>query len=428
MERYGQILNLAMPVFLGLVLLEKFYGWFVKKEPFRTMDMLSSMSSGYTNVIKDVLGLTVSIISYGWMLDHLAIYKIESTVWTYVIAFIAIDFTGYWGHRFNHQINFLWNQHLVHHSSEEFNLACALRQSISSFINFFTIFLLPAALLGVPGIVIATIGPLHLFAQFWYHTTYIGKMGILEYIIVTPSHHRVHHAINPEYLDKNHGQIFIIWDKLFGTFQEELPNVPPVYGITRPVQTWNPIKINFQHLWLLIQDAFHANDWKDKLRIWFMPTGWRPADVIDHYPVKKIEDVYNFEKYSPIVSTRILIWTWIQFLFTFSLIVYFFDKIAKIGSPAIFGYGAFVFLSVYAYTELMDKNPRAVWYEAIKNIIGLVVILFTGDWFGISSYYSWAVYAIATYFVVSSAVTAVLVWAEVHKVSPAKSLIGADMA
>ncbi len=428
MERYGQILNWAMPAFLGLVLLEKFYGWFVKKESFRTMDMLSSMSSGYTNVIKDVLGLTASIISYGWMLEHLAIYKIESTVWTYVIAFIAIDFTGYWGHRFNHQINFLWNQHLVHHSSEEFNLACALRQSISSFVNFFTIFLLPAALLGVPGIVIATIGPLHLFAQFWYHTTYIGKMGFLEHIIVTPSHHRVHHAINPEYLDKNHGQIFIIWDKLFGTFQEELPNVPPVYGITRPVQTWNPIKINFQHIWLLIQDALHTYSWKDKFRIWFMPTGWRPAEVVELYPVKKIENVYNFEKYSPAVSSRMIVWTWIQFLFTFSLIVYFFDKIAKIGSPAIFGYGAFIFLSVYAYTELMDRNPRAIWYEAIKNAIGLLVIFYTGDWFGISNYYPWAVYAIAAYFVVSTAVTAVLVWTEVHGISSPKSLIGADIA
>ena len=104
-------------------------------------------------------------------------------------------------------------------------------------------------------------------------------MGFLENIIVTPSHHRVHHAINPEYIDKNYGQIFIFWDKLFGTFQKELPHVKPVYGITRPVRTWNPIKINFQHLWLLISDAWHTASWRDKLRIWFMPTGWRPADV-----------------------------------------------------------------------------------------------------------------------------------------------------
>jgi hypothetical protein len=113
-------------------------------------------------------------------------------------------------------------------------------------------------------------------------------MGFLEQIIVTPSHHRVHHAINPEYIDKNLSQIFIFWDKLFGTFQKELPEVPPVYGITRPVQTWNPIKINFQHLWLLAKDAWRANSLKDKIRIWFMPTGWRPADVAEKFPVYKI--------------------------------------------------------------------------------------------------------------------------------------------
>ncbi|HRN58010.1 MAG TPA: sterol desaturase family protein, partial [Agriterribacter sp.] len=137
--------------------------------------------------------------------------------------------------------------------------------------------------------------PLHLFAQFWYHTQHIGTMGVLEKIIVTPSHHRVHHAINKEYIDKNYGQIFIVWDKWFGTYQPELEHIKPVYGITRPVQTWNPIKINFQHLWLLIQHAWRTKSRKDKWRIWLMPTGWRPADVVEKHPVYKIDDVYHFK-------------------------------------------------------------------------------------------------------------------------------------
>jgi len=147
----------------------------------------------------------------------------------------------------------------------------------------------------VPATVIAIVAPLHLFAQFWYHTQHIGRMGFLEKIIVTPSHHRVHHAINPEYIDKNYGQIFIFWDKWLGTFQEELSTVPAVYGITRPVHTWNPIRINFMHLWLLMQDAWRTKDWKDKFRIWWMPTGWRPADMTEQYPVLKIEDPYHFK-------------------------------------------------------------------------------------------------------------------------------------
>jgi alkylglycerol monooxygenase len=407
MEQYGKILLIAMPAFLGLVLFEKIYGWLVKKEPFRAMDMLASMSSGYTNVVKDVLGLSVSILTYGYMVEHWAIYSVESTFLTHAIAFVALDFSGYWVHRMSHQINFFWNKHAIHHSSEEFNLACALRQSISSFVNLFTFFLLPAALLGVPAQVVGIVAPLHLFAQFWYHTVHIGKMGILEKIIVTPSHHRVHHAINPEYLDRNHGQIFIFWDKWFGTFQEELPHVPPVYGITRPVQTWNPIKINFMHLWLLIKDAYHTQSWRDKLRIWLMPTGWRPADVAQKYPVHKIEDVYHFEKYAPPASKWLLVWTWVQFLFTFALINYLFANIATIGMPQIFGYGAFIFLSVHAYTELMDRNPQAWIWELAKNAIGLFLIYQNG-WFGINQILPGATYAIGVYFVVATVVSFVI--------------------
>jgi alkylglycerol monooxygenase len=383
METYGKILMVASPAFLLLVLGEKLYAWYFKKQPFNNMDMLSSLSSGYTNSIKDVLGIGVSILTYGWMVNHWAVFKIESTVLVTIIAFVALDFAGYWGHRLNHQINFLWNQHLIHHSSEEFNLACALRQSISSLVNFFAIFLLPAAILGVPAKVIAIIAPIHLFAQFWYHTIHIGRMGFLEYIIVTPSHHRVHHAINPEYIDKNHGQIFIFWDKLFGTFQEELPNVPPVFGITVPVSTWNPIKINFQHIWLLIQDAWRTKNIKDKFLIWFKPTGWRPSDVVEQYPlINKITNPYSFEKYNPLSSNNLVIWTWIQFLATFGFLLYFYGNISKLGVPNMFIYGGFLMLTIYAYSELMDRNPSAIWWELAKNICGFALLIQMGNWFG----------------------------------------------
>src|SRR6187200_2900527 len=359
MEAYGKILLIAMPAFLFLVLFEKWWGWYKGRDTVRNMDMVSSLSSGITNVTKDVLGLTITILGYGWLVNHIELYHIKSTWLTYVIAFIVLDFAGYWVHRWSHHINIFWNLHIIHHSSEEFHLACALRQSISNFVNIFTFLLVPAALVGVPAQVIAVVAPLHLFAQFWYHTRHINKMGFLEHIIVTPSHHRVHHAINKEYLDKNLSQIFIFWDKLFGTFQKELAEVPPVYGITRPVQTWNPIKINFQHLWLLAKDAWRANSLKDKIRIWFMPTGWRPADVAEKFPVYKIGDVYDFEKYNPASSKLLYIWSWIQTVILLLLVSYLFGNIGKIGSPNIFIYGGFVFLYVYAYTDLMDKNPQA---------------------------------------------------------------------
>lgn len=412
METYGKIILIAMPVFLLLVLFEKWYGWYRGKETVRTLDMISSLSSGVTNVTKDVLGLGIAVISYEWMVEKLAITQVPSGALTYFIAFIALDFAGYWIHRIAHEYNFFWNNHIIHHSSEDFNLACALRQSISSIVKIFTIFLLPAALLGVPGQVVAIVAPLHLFAQFWYHTQHIDKMGFLEKIIVTPSHHRVHHAINKEYMDKNYGQIFIFWDKMFGTYQEELPTVPAVYGITRPVHTWNPIKINFMHLWLLIKDAWHAQSWKDKFRIWLMPTGWRPADVAEKYPVYKIEDVYHFQKYESGNTKTLLTWAWIQMVSTLLLISYCFGNIAAIGSPDIFIYGGFIFLQVYAFTELMDRNKYAWIWEIFKFVFGITVLIRTGDWFGMSNLFNGAFYAMTTYLVLSLFVAFYFSWVE----------------
>jgi len=405
MEAYGKILLIAMPAFLFLVLFEKWWGWYKGKDTVRNMDMVSSLSSGITNVTKDVLGLTITILGYGWLVNHIALYHIESTWLIYVIAFIVLDFAGYWVHRWSHHINIFWNLHIIHHSSEEFNLACALRQSISNFVNIFTFLLIPAALVGVPAQVIAVVAPLHLFAQFWYHTRHINKMGFLENIIVTPSHHRVHHAINKEYLDKNLSQIFIIWDKLFGTFQEELKEAPAVYGITRPVRTWNPIKINFQHLWLMIKDAWRTQSWKDKFMLWFKPTGYRPEDVIEKYPVYKIEDVFHFDKYAPKASKALQVWTWIQMVMVLLLISYLFGNIAtinKMDDSYIYIYGAFIFLSVYAYTELMDRSVFAIFWELIKNITGIVIIYLQGDWFGANDLIPGLHIALTAYFIVAT--------------------------
>ncbi len=413
MEQYGKILLIAMPAFLLLVLFEKWYGWYKGKDTVRNMDMISSLSSGVTNVTKDVIGLYLIILSYPFLMRYLAVTHISNNIVVYIIAFFALDFAGYWVHRLQHVANFFWNGHIVHHSSEEFNLACALRQSISSVVKTFAIFLLPAALFGVPAQVIAIVAPLHLFAQFWYHTQHINKMGFLEKIIVTPSHHRVHHAINPQYIDKNYGQIFIFWDKLFGTFQEELPTAPPVYGITRPVQTWNPIKINFQHVWLLTKDAWRTDSWKDKCTLWFRHTGYRPADVAAKYPVYKIEDVYHFEKYDTPASPALKAWSWIQLLLILLFVSYMFGNIAlinKLDKSYIFLYGGFIFLFVYALTDLMDGSKYAVVWELLKAIMGIGIIYYLGDWFGANTFFRWANYLLISYFALSVMVTAWFVY------------------
>jgi len=231
METYATALLYAIPFFVLLLLLEVFYGYFNKSQKYNVMDTVSSISSGLTNIVKDSLGLGFVIVSYPFLLEHLAVKEIGANWVIWPLGFIVLDFAGYWNHRLSHKINIFWNQHVIHHSSEEFNLACALRQPISNLVGYFPLLLFPAAILGVPHTVIAILGPIHLFAQFWYHTQHIGKMGWLEYIIVTPSQHRVHHAINPEYIDKNLGQIFCLWDRLFGTSGRIGKNPTSIWGI-----------------------------------------------------------------------------------------------------------------------------------------------------------------------------------------------------
>ena len=401
MKEYATVLLFAMPLFLALIIIEKVYGYYKGEDTAPTMDSVSSISSGIINSLKDVLGLSVTLLSYDWMVNRIALFHQEPNLIAYIIGFIAIDFYGYWSHRLAHQINFLWNKHAIHHSSEEFNLSCALRQTISSFVNLFTFLLIPAAVLGVPAKVITITLPIHLFLQFWYHTKHIKKMGVLEKIIVTPSHHRVHHAINPEYMDKNHGQIFIFWDKLFGTYQEELDSVPAVFGITRPAQTWNPFRINFQHLWLLICDAWRAENWKDKFTIWFQPTGWRPENFEEKYPVAKITNVYDFNKYGTQYSKTLMNWSILQLFVTLALVSYLYLSITQLDLQNIFLYGFFIFISVYSYTELMDTNKFSLVWESIRFTFGIGIVTYIGDWFGIDRIIPFGTYLIMGYLVLS---------------------------
>lgn len=403
---YITTLNIAIPVFVSLILIEILYAKMTEQGyVIRSMDTLSSLCSGLTNVIRDVLGLTLIVVSYGYLVENFALFNFESSFLLYIIAFIGIDFAGYWVHRINHSINYFWNHHIIHHSSEEFNLACALRQSISNFFSLTFVFLIPTALLGIPAEIVTFLAPIHLFAQYWYHTRLIGKLGFLEHIIVTPSHHRVHHAINKEYLDKNLSQVFIIWDKIFGTFQEELDDVPPVYGVKRPLRSWNPILINFSHLFLLFKDAWRTKSIIDKFRIWFMPTGWRPKDVNQKYPIESIDSPQDYEKYYPKLSMNLQIWSWIQYFITFCFMMYFINNLHFLSLLEGFVFASFLFISIYSLTSLMDKNSIAWIYELIRSVIGILCIFIFGEWFYLSTYFSVISNSLIIYFIFSSLIS-----------------------
>jgi alkylglycerol monooxygenase len=371
---YAEILLLVIPTFMVLILVEILYGHFTKKQTHSFMDTLSSLSSGMTNILKDSLGLVLIIVSYPYIVKSIAIVNLESSLTLYLVAFICVDFASYWNHRLNHKVNIFWNRHVIHHSSEEFNLACALRQSISAWIGFGALFLIPAALFGVPSNIIAVLAPLHLFAQFWYHTQHIGKLGFLEYIIVTPSQHRVHHAINSIYIDKNLSAIFCVWDRIFGTFQEELDEETPVYGVLKPVNTWNPIVINFQHAFNVIQDAYNTNSLKDKLKIWFMPTGWRPADVIEKFPRPITENPKERPKYSPNYSTFLKGMALYHFISINLLLTFFLYNFSDLSNDFKLIFGSIIVLSIFGFTSLMDFHSWAIKFEIFRSVVSIAIL------------------------------------------------------
>ncbi len=383
MEAYAQALLIAIPGFLVLMGIEMLYGYWKGQQTYRLMDTIASLSSGMTNVLKDSLGLMVLLVSYPYIKQLLALQTMEATIWNYIIAFVCIDFASYWSHRLNHSVNLFWNQHIVHHSSEEFNLACALRQSISNILSFGALFLIPAAILGVPEKMIQVLAPLHLFAQFWYHTKHIGKLGWLEYLLVTPSQHRVHHAINPIYIDKNLAAIFSIWDRLFGTFQKELEEEPPVYGTLKPVQSWNPFWINFQHFWGLVLDAWHTKDWKAKFTLWFRPTGWRPTDVAKKYPRPYWDNVHAQEKYAPKLPSSSTAWAIFHWVGTTVYLLVFLAQFGELSVNLRLLHGLLIFASIFGYTALMDKHQWAWYFEGTRILFGLLIFLLplqNGGW------------------------------------------------
>ena len=402
MSFFIQSLYVVIPIFVFLIIIEEIASRYIGGAVNRATDVISSLGSGITNITKDGMKFSIVLVSYSFFLEHLELYKLEPLWASVLLAILVQDFSGYWLHRLNHRVNIFWNRHVIHHSSEEFNLACALRQSISETVHFGAILMIPAAIFGVPAKIFGFLAPIHLFMQFWYHTKLINKMGLLEKIIITPSHHRVHHAINPEYIDKNYGQILIIWDKLFGTFQPELSSVKPVFGILRPARTWNPVIINYKHLWQLIQDAYHAKNLWDKLRIWFMPTGWRPDDVNSNFPIKSTNDPHQQKKYETATSYPFILWSFVQLSISSLLMFHFFSIIHLQSQLFNYGYGLLIIFHVFSFTSALDRKKYSVVTEFIKMF--LILGLFFKQkymWFGLDTVYGnmIVVYSIISLFV-----------------------------
>jgi len=270
---------MAVPVFFILIGVELWWAKREAREVARLNDAISDISAGTVQQIVGLFAKAALFAVYALIYQYGRLFEVPSgAVWAWVVCFFGVDFCYYWFHRFSHESNFAWAAHVVHHQSEDYNLSVALRQSaLQQFIA--APFYWPLALLGFPPGMFLALSAANTLYQFWIHTEAIGRLGFLESFLNTPSHHRVHHGSNPQYIDRNHGGTLIVWDRLFGSFEPEVERV--VYGVTKPPKSWNPIYVNvhyWQQLWRL---ARRASNWRDKIQVWFRVPGWLPEGVVD---------------------------------------------------------------------------------------------------------------------------------------------------
>ena len=301
-----QIIVLATPVFLALIALEFAVGVRRGRNTYRLNDALASIGLGVMSQVTGLYGRLLRIGLYTLAFEHVALTTLSvASPWTWVFALLAYDFCYYWLHRAGHRVAVLWGAHAVHHQSQDYNLSTALRQTSSGFLLGW-LFYLPLAVLGVPPLVFGIVALIDLLYQYWVHTQQIGRLGWFDRWFCSPSNHRVHHAVNDRYLDKNYGGILIVWDRLFGTFVEEDDQERIVYGTRSPLRSWNPLWANLQVYRDLAVDSWRARSWPDKLRVWFKPPGWRPADVAARWPRPGF-DLRSVQRFDPAVP-RTALW------------------------------------------------------------------------------------------------------------------------
>lgn len=308
----SQVIVLATPVFLLLIALEIAYGLRRGRNTYRLNDAINSMSLGMLSQITGVLTRLFRVGIYTAVFSWVSAWHAEA-FWTspagWLLALLFYDFCYYWLHRAGHEVAVFWAAHVVHHQSQDYNLSTALRQTSSGALLGW-IFYLPMAVAGVPPLVFGIVALVDLLYQYWVHTEHVGKLGWFDRVFCSPSNHRVHHAVNDGYLDRNYGGILIVWDRMFGSFREE--GEPCVYGTRAPLESWDPLWSNLEVYWALAQDSWHARSWSDKVRVWFKPPGWRPADVAARFP-RPAFALARVRRYHPPMTPRLAAFAVLQF-------------------------------------------------------------------------------------------------------------------
>jgi alkylglycerol monooxygenase len=364
---------MAIPVFFILIAMELIFNYIKKTDYYQLNDAINSLSMGILSRVTGALYALIPLSLYAYTYESFALFTWEDNAATWILAFVIYDLCYYWNHRFGHTMNIGWASHVIHHSSEEYNLTTALRQtSIPNPIG--KLCFIPLLLLGFPPWLLLAVGSLNLIYQYWVHTQAINRMpDWFEALFVTPSNHRVHHAKNKIYIDKNYGGVFILWDRLFKTFQPELTQEKAVFGISTQLASWNPVWGNVKVLSGLFKDAWRTESWFDKFTLWFRKTGYRPADVEAKYPIIKSNLAGN--KFDTQLSYGKKWYVFLQYLFVAAGILPFMVLLKDMTNMEILATSAALAFSLFSMGKVQENSQYSLIFEGIKFIICTAVSL-----------------------------------------------------
>ena len=378
---------LSIPVFFILIGFELLVDKIHNRSNYRFNDAITNISCGIGEQVTGVFFKLIVVTLYTVLFERYSFFKIPVNWATGIILFVGVDFFYYWFHRYSHVVNLFWGGHVVHHQSEEYNLSVALRQGW--FQKFFSFgFYLPLALIGFDPIQFITVASLVTLYQFWIHTKSIDKMGVLELVLNTPSHHRVHHGVNPKYIDKNHAGTLIIWDKMFGTFQVE--EEEPIYGITHPINTWDPLSANLHHWKLMYHGLKEMRGTKDKLKYIFMPPGWKPSYIGNSGNLVNAEP---YTKFDTSVSNSVNYYVLFQYAITLVGATFFLMNASKLSFADKLIACCAVILSIVNFSSLLESKKYAVIVEVLRILLLCLVLIAYFQFYDIGFLFSISLWA-----------------------------------
>ncbi|MDX2001077.1 MAG: sterol desaturase family protein [Chitinophagales bacterium] len=369
---------IAIPAFFLFIAIELIIGWRKRQKLYRFNDAITNLNIGIGSQVFGAFSKAALLALYILVYDSLAIIHQPTTWWSFVLALFTFDFIFYWAHRWGHETNIFWGAHVVHHQSEEYNLSVALRQSWIHNIIAFVLFL-PMPVLGFDPKIFLAAAATHTLYQFWIHTKTIKKMPrIIEFLFNTPSHHRVHHGVNPKYIDKNHGGVFIIWDRLFGTFQAE--EEEPTYGITTQLKSWNPVWAN-SHYYIEMFQRARQMKWADRIKLVFAKPGWLP-DYLGGYQAPPEVDKANYKAYDTQTTLSRNVYVFVQFLMIavgLAAYMFYFPTISLFFQIVFFG---ILILSTLICGAILENKRWVVYIEYLRlMLIGISLNSFYYYWY-----------------------------------------------